>query len=244
MDYHEMIAAFGAGAAHPGGFGGTLEFLADVGVAPGTRVLEVGCGTGRTACALSAMGCEVVGMDRSEAMLAKARRRAALAEARVDFVQGNILALPFESASFDVVVAESVTAFVPAPSEAYREYARVLRSGGRVWDRELYKLEADDPALDAEMLALYGSTPLPTKAAWLASMEAAGLSQVRCWTPRNERPTAVGSAEQEADPFRFIDLESALRPELTAFAARNARFLDAYGSRLSYAVFIGEKRRL
>jgi hypothetical protein len=64
---------------------------------------------------------------------------------------------------------------------------------------------------------------------------------VRCWSPRNGRPTAVGAAETEADPHRFLDLERALRPEVAAFAARNAAFLARYGSRLSYAVFIGER---
>jgi SAM-dependent methyltransferase len=241
MEYHEIIAALGEGAAHPGGFAGTMEFLAEAGVAPGMRVLEVGCGAGRTACALAAMGCKVTGVDRSEAMLANARRRAAHQRADVVFVRGDLRALPFENGAFDLVVAESVTAFVASPAEAYREYARVLRPGGRVWDRELFKIAADDPALDAEMLALYGTTPLPTKEGWLGAMSAAGLARVRCWSPRNGRPTAVGAAETEADPHRFLDLERALRPEVAAFAARNAAFLARYGSRLSYAVFIGER---
>ncbi|WP_158299215.1 class I SAM-dependent methyltransferase [Paenibacillus antri] len=239
MEYHEIIAATGAGAAHPGGFGGTLDFLADAEVSPGQRVLEVGCGTGRTSCALAAMGCAVTAVDRSEAMLEKAKRRAALLGATIDFVQGDLRALPFEAASFDIVFAESVTAFAP-PAEAYREYARVLRSGGRVWDRELYKIEADAPELDAEMYALYGSAPLPTKSGWLESLKAAGFVRVGVWTPRDGRPFVVGSAELEADPLQFIDLDRVLRPDVAAFTARNAAFLRRFGEALSYGVFIGE----
>lgn len=64
MNYHEMIAAMGEGAAHPGGYKGTLAFLDGVDIPPGLRVLEVGCGTGRTACLLAQKGAKVTAMDR------------------------------------------------------------------------------------------------------------------------------------------------------------------------------------
>ena len=120
MEYHEIIAALGEGSAHPGGFAGTMEFLAEAGVAPGMRVLEVGCGAGRTACALAAMGCDVTGVDRSEAMLANARRRAGLLRADVVFVRGDIRALPFDDGAFDLAYSSSVVEHVaPARRAAF-----------------------------------------------------------------------------------------------------------------------------
>jgi SAM-dependent methyltransferase len=70
-------------------------------------VLELGCGTGRISIPLARAGVSVVGIDRSEAMLARAReriRRGRLA-ARVRLTRGDIRALPFPSSTFPLVMA-------------------------------------------------------------------------------------------------------------------------------------------
>lgn len=69
-------------------------------------VLELGCGTGRISLPLGRAGAPVVGIDRSEAMLARARQRVRRARLhhRVRLVRGDIRALPFAS-SFDLVMA-------------------------------------------------------------------------------------------------------------------------------------------
>jgi len=71
------------------------------------RVLELGCGTGRVSLPLAGSGIELVGIDRSVPMLARAlaRRRRARPGSHLQLVRGDIRALPFEPASFGAVIA-------------------------------------------------------------------------------------------------------------------------------------------
>lgn len=78
-------------------------------VARGARgsVLELGCGTGRIAVPLARAGVTLVGVDRSDAMLARARRRVSRAglTRRVRLIRGDIRHLPFGASSFSTVLA-------------------------------------------------------------------------------------------------------------------------------------------
>jgi SAM-dependent methyltransferase len=109
---------------------------------PSGRLLDVGCGTGTLARRLSAAGYEVTGVDPSEGMLSVMRA----ADPSVAAVRGSGTSLPFEAASFDVVVTVAVMHHVADPAAVRAmlgEMVRVLRPGGRVivWDhnpRNLY----------------------------------------------------------------------------------------------------------
>jgi SAM-dependent methyltransferase len=105
---------------------------------PGLRWLDVGCGNGAFT-DLILQGCEpksVVGIDPSPAQLSYARAR--FEAGRIEFREGNAMALPFAAASFDVAVMPLVIFFVPDPSKGVAEMARVVRPGGMVsayaWD--------------------------------------------------------------------------------------------------------------
>lgn len=98
-------------------------------VRPGDRVLDACCGTGDLAvAALAAEAGSVVGLDFSEPMLARARRKAPGAE----FVQGDVLALPFENGSFDAAVVGFGIRNVADLEAGLRELRRVVRPGGRL----------------------------------------------------------------------------------------------------------------
>ncbi len=73
----------------------------------GGPVLELGCGTGRVALPVAREGATVVGVDRSEAMLARARKRVKRArlQSQVQLVRGDIRHLPFPDHSFPLVMA-------------------------------------------------------------------------------------------------------------------------------------------
>lgn len=108
-----------------------LEALGDI---DGAHILDVGCGVGSDVRALAArMGTSgrVVGLDRSSSLLEIARERAG-SSSRYSFVEGDIEALPFESATFDVVRFDRVLIHVSSPEVAVREAARVLKPGGRL----------------------------------------------------------------------------------------------------------------
>jgi demethylmenaquinone methyltransferase / 2-methoxy-6-polyprenyl-1,4-benzoquinol methylase len=97
-------------------------------VRPGDRVLDACCGTGDLAVAAAEAGGEVVGLDFSPRMLERARRKSA----SVEWVRGDMLALPFADESFDAVTVGFGIRNVEDLDAGLRELARVLKPGGRL----------------------------------------------------------------------------------------------------------------
>src|SRR5207248_4141484 len=94
----------------------------------GDRVLDACCGTGDLAIAARARGADVVGLDFSEAML----ERAGAKSTEIEWVRGDVLALPFDDASFDAVTVGFGVRNVDDLDAGLRELRRVLRPGGRL----------------------------------------------------------------------------------------------------------------
>jgi demethylmenaquinone methyltransferase/2-methoxy-6-polyprenyl-1,4-benzoquinol methylase len=98
-------------------------------VRPGDRVLDGACGTGDLALAdLGAGAGAVVGLDFSPRMLERARRK----DSRIEWVQGDLLALPFADGSFDAATVGFGVRNVADLGVSLRELRRVLRPGGRL----------------------------------------------------------------------------------------------------------------
>jgi phosphatidylethanolamine/phosphatidyl-N-methylethanolamine N-methyltransferase len=115
-------------ALHPG----RVDAIERMRIKPGDRVLEVGVGTGINA-ALYPRDCTVTGIDLSEKMLAKARKRIARKGVRnVRLAQMDAANLKFADDTFDIVYAPYVISVVPDPVSVTREMRRVCRPGGRI----------------------------------------------------------------------------------------------------------------
>jgi demethylmenaquinone methyltransferase/2-methoxy-6-polyprenyl-1,4-benzoquinol methylase len=98
-------------------------------VHPGDRVLDAACGTGDLAVADRKAGAgKVSGLDFSERMHERARRK----DASIDWVQGDMLALPFADGTFDAATVGFGVRNVADLELALRELRRVLRPGGRL----------------------------------------------------------------------------------------------------------------
>jgi demethylmenaquinone methyltransferase / 2-methoxy-6-polyprenyl-1,4-benzoquinol methylase len=95
----------------------------------GERALDLACGTGDIAFELADRGAHVVGLDITERMIQLARNRS---RQRARFVVGDMLALPFPSASFDLITTGYGIRNVPDIQAALAEIHRVLRPGGRL----------------------------------------------------------------------------------------------------------------
>lgn len=111
------------------------------GLHAGASVLDVACGTGVVAVTAARQGARVRGLDLSPVLLEDARRNAAMIDADIEFVEGDVEALPYPDASFDAVLSQFGHIFAPRPSLALAEMLRVLRPGGRIafstWPPEL-----------------------------------------------------------------------------------------------------------
>ncbi|MGA3031085.1 MAG: methyltransferase domain-containing protein [Candidatus Limnocylindrales bacterium] len=110
-----------------------LHDLAEL-LPPASRILDIGCGYGRLALPLAIAGHSLSGLDLSPAMIEAARENAAAAGLSIPFEVGSMTDLPYEEASFDVVLC-LWSAFhelleVDAQTAAIREMSRVLADGG------------------------------------------------------------------------------------------------------------------
>jgi SAM-dependent methyltransferase len=149
-EFIDMQAEIGV-SKHQGGLPATRQLLEMCHIEDAREVLDVGCGTGvGPAYIARTHDCHVVGVDLSPRMIEWARRRAReeSVEDRVELRTADVLELPFESDTFDVVVSESVLAFVDDKPAAIRELVRVTRPGGYVGLNEAVWLEQDRQSLD------------------------------------------------------------------------------------------------
>lgn len=95
---------------------------------PGDRVLDVCCGTGELAIEAERRGGRVVGIDFSERMLDRARRKSGT----IEWVRGDALALPFPDGAFDAATVGFGVRNLSDLRAGLVEIARVLRPGGRI----------------------------------------------------------------------------------------------------------------
>lgn len=95
-----------------------------------SRALDLACGTGDLALAMAARGASVVGLDITHRMVQLASTKASRARATTSFVTGDMMALPFRDAEFDVVTTGYGIRNVPEIAQAIAEIRRVLKPGG------------------------------------------------------------------------------------------------------------------
>ena len=95
---------------------------------PGDRVLDACCGTGDLAIEAERRGATVVGLDFSERMLDRARRKSGT----IEWIRGDALALPFGDGEFDAVTVGFGVRNLDDLEGGLRELARVIRPGGKI----------------------------------------------------------------------------------------------------------------
>jgi len=95
---------------------------------PGDRVLDACCGTGDLAVEAERRGGRVVGLDFSERMLERARKKSGA----IEWVRGDALALPFEDGAFDAATVGFGVRNLADLEGGLRELARVLQPGGKL----------------------------------------------------------------------------------------------------------------
>jgi len=177
------------------------DMMAAMGVMPGTRFFDAGCGPGGGAKLAADKGARVSGLDASEAMIAYARKRVP----EGDFYVGDLESLPFENNSFDAVMACNAVQYAENPVAALEEIRRVCSPEGKVavctWDvaeknEQRFTLEAINSVIP-EPPKGPGPFALAEEGVLEALVEKGGL-------------TVIGGGSTDA-PFIYSDPETAWR---------------------------------
>lgn len=112
------------------------------GVRTGQRVLDVACGTGVVALTAARLGARVTGLDLTPELLERAYENSRLAGVDIDWHEGDAEKLPFDAATFDVVLSQFGHMFAPRPDLVVAEMLRVLKPSGTIacstWPPELF----------------------------------------------------------------------------------------------------------
>lgn len=106
------------------------EFINRRHIKPGTRVLDVACGTGNLTIPAARRGARVTGVDIAPNLLEEARERAANEGLSIQFDEGDVVELPYEDNAFDLLISMYGAMFAPAPEIVAEELVRVCRPGG------------------------------------------------------------------------------------------------------------------
>jgi ubiquinone/menaquinone biosynthesis C-methylase UbiE len=162
-----------------------LRAIEALGIEESDRILDVGCGHGRSLGALAARAPKgyVTGVDPSRLMAdIAARRNRRLAKARrVDIVVAAVETLPFPDNSFDKALCVHVLYFWDSLDTGLREIARVLKPGGRL--ALVFRTNADAAAVQAFPADIYR---FPAMSAVITTLEAAGFTIHETEAPRDE----------------------------------------------------------
>lgn len=108
------------------------QFFRRLCFAPGTRLLDVGCGAGQLALIAAREGARVTGCDIATNWIEKARARAAAEGLEIVFEEGDAESLPYSDGQFDAVVSLVGAMFAPRPDLVAAELTRVCRPGGMI----------------------------------------------------------------------------------------------------------------
>jgi len=186
----------------------------------GDRVLDVGCGTGNAALLAASRGASVVGVDFEPRLLALARDRAADAGAEVEWLQGDVAALPVPDEAFDVLLSVFGVMYGPDHARATRELHRVCAPQARLM------LAAWTPG--SFMPAMGGKL-----APYLPPRPAGGSSPAR-WGDERALTELLGQADVTTQTLERDHVELAFvdRDDAVGFLVRTAGNVMAERSRL------------
>ncbi|MGF9978159.1 class I SAM-dependent methyltransferase [Viridibacillus arvi] len=195
--YLDLLAYFGIGGAHPGGFNLTQTILEDANIQLSESVLDVGCGTGQTSAFLAKrFNCQVTAIDKHPIMIEKAVERFKNNPASVKVMEGDAECLNFEDDSFDFIIAESVIVFTDI-EKTLHELARVMKSNGRIILLEMTVEKNLSKELQRTVCNLYGIKEILSEEEWRVKLQQAGFTRIEIIdTPSELSPSEVDDINQ------------------------------------------------
>ncbi len=211
---------------HTRGLGATVELARLAGITADMSVLDVGSGIGGPARFLAATyGCQVTGVDLSEAFVDAARyltERTGQSEL-VSFETASALELPFNDGDFDVVLLQHVAMNISDRGRLYREIRRGLKPGGRFAIYDVV-LNGGDPHYPVPWARTPATSFLLTAAATREAIEPAGFRTL-AWQDDSEAASAWFAQLRASGPPPSPNLGVVMGPDFRQLSANLGRNL-------------------
>ncbi|OPY56108.1 MAG: Sarcosine/dimethylglycine N-methyltransferase [Pelotomaculum sp. PtaU1.Bin035] len=239
--YLDAIAAMGTGSLHPGGFSHTLNVLQRLSLSTNDIVLDIGCGTGRTACHIAkTSGAYVFALDNSEEMLHKSKYRASHEGVQVQFIHGDARDMPFQDEVIDLIFIESVLIFLPART-VLQECFRTLKTGGILVDVEMCAGKSIPLKVKEQLQTICDIPHIPTFEEWLEMFYSTGFAQAN--TSRNHFPGLLDNIINilHPDPYQIVSQKMETKRELNNVLQKYMEFIHNNRKYLEYGTFIMRK---
>jgi SAM-dependent methyltransferase len=208
------------------------ELVAELGLGPGIKVLDVGCGDGTTAIPAAETGADVLGVDISAPLVAAGNARAKAAGLpNIRFQEGDASDLKdLDDDSFDAVISIFGAMFAPRPNDVAAELVRVTKPGGKI---VMGNWIPGDPTFVAQLLKISGAYSPPPPEGFVSPVTWGDVEIVRA----RFGSAGVAPAQIETDRriCRFVSSEPP--------AAVLADFRDYYGPTMNaYAAAAADDR--
>ena len=178
------------------------RFVSSLGITPGMKVLDVGCGDGTTAIPEAQAGADVLGVDIARNLVEAGDRRAKEAGlANLRFEHGDACDLQgVVDKSVDLVVSVFGAMFAPKPFDVARQLVRVTRPGGRI---VMGNWIPNDPTLVAQVLKISAAYTPPPPEGFVSPMLWGVQAQVQERFMEAGVPASAVSCTRETFTFEF-----------------------------------------
>lgn len=184
---HKFLAKLGKKRLRPGGKRATDWLIAEGGFSKEKRILEVACNRGTTAIELAQrFGCKITAVDMDAQALEVAKKFAETAGVAhlISFERANAMKLPYEDASFDIVINEAMLTMQAdqAKKKCVMEYLRVLKPEGLLLTHDVLLKEAKESIRQELSQAIHVNVGPLTQDGWEQVMIESGYRDVKVLT--------------------------------------------------------------
>ncbi|MBD3249294.1 methyltransferase domain-containing protein [Candidatus Woesearchaeota archaeon] len=238
--YIDMMAKLGVSYLHQGGLISTKKLLKNMHIKNSHHVLDVGCGTGATAHYLNKkFGCNVIGIDISKDMIKKARKNE---NDKVKFLIGDATNLDFEDKKFDIILCESVLAYINK-NKALKEFRRVLKNKGFFGSIEWTWLkESNEVIQEKTKIVLDLPVKILKKNEWesLYSLYFSNLKSEVFQYGMGNKYILKKLFSQGIDFFKIV-YGGTTNPDIKESVSKVKRHFESYGDYIGYGIYICKK---